>query len=333
MTGYSISQKLTLILTILLLTSCGQPITPAVRAVQPLDSQATQAALSVLTEIARPTRTLTPAPTLPPTETPVPPTATPLVSATPAQPVVRVTAQPGLEFYANPDIRVYLFQIDPAVWEKDPSEQTSNLVHTKISGCRIDNVPPHGLGKPRQLLWQDFGRFRWQILDYGAYAFAAPAVPALNDSPAENQTIFLDLEGYNNRTCRAAQEDVLANLITRREAYGEISMSPFRSPTPRPALEGYDCPDSPPARLRIGDEVSVITNGLWLRSEPRADTSTKVRQFLRYAPVMIHVIGGPVCEKFTYWQVEVSEFGEGGDTLQGWLAEGDLQEYYIVPVK
>ena len=115
---------------------------------------------------------------------------------------------------------------------------------------------------------------------------------------------FLQLTGYNQAACRSDQEQVLQNLLTAGQASGEIPSSPFRSPTPRPALEGFDCPNTPRVRLRVGDEVSVITDGLWLRSEPRADDSTRVRKFLRYAPVMIHVIDGPVCEKYVYWQVE-----------------------------
>ena len=117
---------------------------------------------------------------------------------------------------------------------------------------------------------------------------------------------FLHLQGYNLAGCRRDQEKILIELMLRGEAAGEYSYTPFSSPTPRPALAGLDCPLSPPSRLRVGDVVSVITNGLWLRSEPRADKSTQVRQFLRYPPVMIRITGGPVCEKFVYWQVEIS---------------------------
>ncbi len=36
---------------------------------------------------------------------------------------------------------------------------------------------------------------------------------------------------------------------------------------------------------------------------------------------MSRVIGGPVCEKYVYWQVQVVEFGEPGITTQGWLSK------------
>ena len=125
----------------------------------------------------------------------------------------------------------------------------------------------------------------------------------------------------------------MTNLMLRGEAGGEYAYTPFSSPTPRPALQGFDCPLAPPSRLRVGDVVSVITNGLWFRSEPRADKSTQVRQFMRYPPVTIRITGGPVCEKFVYWQVEVTTFGEAGVTTQGWLAEGDAEDYFLEPVK
>ena len=54
---------------------------------------------------------------------------------------------------------------------------------------------------------------------------------------------------------------------------------------------------------------------------------------MRYAPYMIRVIGGPACEKYVYWQVEVTEFGEAGTSTRGWLAEGDPSEYYITVAK
>jgi len=314
-----------LTLVTLLLTACALPARPVAQA---QNAQATQAAYLVQTALARPTGTHTPLPTLPPTQTPVPPSATPRFSATPTQPVIRVTARPGLELYSHPDIPDYVFQIDPALWAPDPG--SADLVHQAIAGCRIEAAPGRGLGPPERLFWQDFGRFRWEILDYGTWAYARPIVGA---GLADNQNSFLVLQDYHRATCRGDQEDVLANLMTQSEAEGWIDYARYQSPTPRPALEGLDCPNTPPARLRVGDDVSIVTDGLWLRSEPRADNSTKVRQFLRYPPYRVRVIGGPVCETYVYWQVEVSAFGEEGETLQGWLAEGDPREYYLIPVQ
>ena len=287
------------------------------------------AAYLVQTELARPTRTNTPPPTLPPTETPLPPTATPENSPTPAPPVIRATAKPGLELYAHPEIPDYVFQIDNTRWEADPSEETQNLTHKTINGCRVEPVPPHGLGQPERLLWEDLGRFRWEIMDYGAFAYA---VPVLGNGVTQSSA-FLHLQGYNNPACRRDHLWILSNLMSRQEAQGQIPYAAFASPTPRPPLEGVSCPNTSTARVRVGDYLAVTTDALWMRSEPRAEESTKVRKFARYAPYMIRVIGGPVCETYLYWQVQVTEFGEGGQSTQGWLAEGDVNEYYIAPVK
>ena len=320
-------------IVLLLLAACGPLDSSGSRNTPAPNAAATQAAFLVETELARPSRT----PTLAPSQTPLPPSATPPPGVTltpkaisPTQtPGFRVTALPGLELYLHPAIQDYVFQIDPAVWESDP-QGTSNLVHQTIADCSINSVLGSGLGPPQRFFWQDLGRFRYEMMDYGAWAYAVPVQGSgLNDQGNS----FLRLQGYNLTACRTAQEKILKNLMSRSEAAGGYEFTPYSSPTPRPALEGFDCPLSPPARLRVGDQVSVITNGLWLRSEPRADKSTELRQFLRFPPVMIRIVGGPVCEKYVYWQVDVSTFGEASVTTRGWLAEGDAQEYYLSPVK
>ena len=130
-------------------------VLPAIpRAAQQQRSAATQAALLVDTEIAR--ASFTPEPSA--TETLVPPTVTPSPTVQPTRaPVLTVTTQPGLELYIQPDIPDYVFQIDPALWEKDPSGKTANLAHKTIPGCRIESVGGHGLAPPERMLWQDLG--------------------------------------------------------------------------------------------------------------------------------------------------------------------------------
>ena len=311
------------------------------RAENLLNSDATQAAYFVETEIARPSRTptsmATPTPT--PSQTPPPASPTPLqmlngtapVESTPVDTAIHVTAQPGLTFYIHPDIQDYVFQIDPGRWRRDPSGATVNLVHKTIMGCGIDSVTGHGLAAPKRLSWQDFGRFRWEILDYGANAYAVPvAGSGIGDGQASS---YLNLRGYNLPDCRKEQGEVLANLMTTREAAGELPLALFQSPTPRAALEGFTCPNTPQVRLRIGDQVSIVTDGLWLRSAPQADEGSKIQKLLRNAPVNIRIVDGPVCETYVYWKVEISTFGEASETTQGWLAEGDVNEYYLLAVK
>jgi hypothetical protein len=40
-----------------------------------------------------------------------------------------------------------------------------------------------------------------------------------------------------------------------------------------------------------------------------------------------------VCtEKYVYWKVSVGIIGEGSpEPVTGWMAEGDLNEYYLAP--
>jgi hypothetical protein len=320
-----------LVLLALPLAACAPRDATIENQIQQQALQATQAAFYVQTEIARGSLTPTSSPVPPATPTPVPPSLTPTPEVeTPAPSALRVTALPGLALYSHPDLPDYVFQIDPDLWQKDPSGETADLVHTSIAGCRIESVPGQDLAVPQRYFWQDLGQFRWEVMDYGTWAYVVPVLGGGLEGQGDS---FLRLQGYNRSACRTAQEEVLADLLTKSEAGGGAAFVPFASPIPRPALAGFDCPNTPPARLRVGDWVSIITDGLWLRSEPRVDDSTKVKQFLRYAPYMIRVIGGPVCEKYVYWQVELVEFGEAGKTIQGWLAEGDPQEYYLLPVK
>ena len=324
--------KLGLILP-LSLGGCSLPKPQANQAAQQSIAAATQAALDLQTEIARPS----PTPTLSPTSTPLPPSATPPQSAsqtpgpgaTQAASGTQVTPLPGMNLYTFPDVPEYAFQADPTLWKFDPSGPTSSLSHKTISNCKVQSVLGRGIGPPQRYFYQDLGRFRWEILDYGSTALVNPIL----GNGIDGSGSYLILQGYNQAVCRTALETILANMLTSREAAGQIPFALFASPTPRPPIEGFSCPNTPPSRLRVGDWVSVITDGLWLRSEPRADQSTQVSKFLRYAPFMIRIIAGPVCEKYVYWQVEVSTFGEAGTTTSGWLAEGDPQEYYIVPVK
>jgi hypothetical protein len=306
------------ILLILLLTTCGTPASKD-RATQKTNETATQPAVDVGIEISRPSRT----PTFTVTQTPSLPriTSSPIMTASPI--AIRVTAQPGMQLHVVNSLYppVYVVQVDPARWSQ-------GLENKVVPNCGVYSITGGGLPRPQRLFWQDLGRFRWEIMDNDTSALA---VPIRGNGLSDQEKNYLLLMGYNQPACRSDQEKLLANVMTVREAAGEIPFALFASPTPRPALAGFDCPNTLPARLRIGDEVSVITDGLWLRSEPRADESTKMRQFNRRPAEVITIIDGPVCEKYVYWKVSVRPFWD--NATQGWFAEGDTREYYLIPVK
>lgn len=102
------------------------------------------------------------------------------------------------------------------------------------------------------------------------------------------------------------------------------------SPTPEPV---FSCPNAPSTRLHVGDTARItFTDGKTtrLRSAPEAGDNG-----IANLPegTEFEIVGGPVCyprpgrsDAYVYWQVSVSS----GDKT-GWLAEGDLNGYYLEP--
>ena len=313
------------IILVLLLAACA-PIQTATRAP---DVTATQAAIAVQTVIAEPSRTAT----LPATQTPLP--ASPMAVATPTAQAtsapIPVTPLPGMQLYTFKDNLDYVLQIDPTYWRVDANSVYPTLIHQKVAGCSVFIEPGHGMASPIKQYWNDLGRFHWEILDYGKFAFARPVQGGgLN---AEGGGSYLHLQGFNQTACSEEQFQLLKNLMTPLEAEGKLPYSVFASPTPRPPLEGFACPNTPPTRLRVGDRITVVTDAVFLRSSPKADATNQIGKYAQYPGVMIKVTDGPVCDKYVYWKVDVSTFGEGNQTISGWLAEGDLKEYYLEAVR
>ena len=304
--------------TLLLLSACA----PSQAVTRAPDVTATQAAIVVQTVIAEPSRTAT----LPATQTPLPASPTAQPTPTAKQPIP-VTPLPGMQMYTFPDNLDYVQQIDPTHWRVDTNSVYPTLIHQKVANCSVYIEPGHGMPAPDKLYWKDLGRFHWEILDFGKFAYTRPLVGGgLN---GEGGGSYLHLQGINQTACSDEQFQLLANLMTPLEADGKLPYSAYASPTPRPPLEGFSCPNTPPTRLRGGDAITVITDAVFLRSEPKVSDSNKLSRLLQYPGVTIKVTDGPVCDKYVYWKVDVSTFGEGGQTTSGWLAEGDLKEYYL----
>lgn len=85
------------------------------------------------------------------------------------------------------------------------------------------------------------------------------------------------------------------------------------------------CPDAPVSRLIVYERGQVTQNNdesLNLRAGP----GTSFRILRRMPPGSIFfVIGGPECgSSYTWFRVQFEE-------LEGWIAEGDFNEYYTQP--
>lgn len=318
-----------LALAALLFSSCkavtgtGQP--PAA-----LAPTATQAETPTTTA---PDGSLAPTQALPPTATVEAglPTRGPTVTAialptrTPG-PEQAITLAPGLEPFTHPEIPDFVFPADPNIWDLAPRGENpyAFLRNMRVARCTISAVPGRGIGTPERVLRWQLGRLRWHVLDYGSAALAGIEQPA---------QLYLELSGFANPDCRDAQQALMEQVMLKDELAGKAAFALLPTPTLRPPLEGFACPNTPPARLRVGDTAHIVTNDLWLRSAPRPGDDTEIRTYDSTAPVYIEVIDGPVCtEKFVYWQVRIGLIGEGApDPEIGWLAEGDLNEYFLAP--
>jgi hypothetical protein len=86
------------------------------------------------------------------------------------------------------------------------------------------------------------------------------------------------------------------------------------------------CPHAPRPRLSIG-ATAVVGNGtrrLNLRALPAVDTGVEK---LLNAGSTLTVLTGPSCNGgYNWWRVETAK----GD--RGWVAEGDWEAYFVVPV-
>jgi hypothetical protein len=91
------------------------------------------------------------------------------------------------------------------------------------------------------------------------------------------------------------------------------------------------CRFAPAQRLKVGD-TAVMLSSSYLRTKPLWAEDTRIRLVspARQAKLTLKITGGPVCAiynqgEYSYWQVELSS------GAKGWMAEGDLKEYYLEP--
>jgi eukaryotic-like serine/threonine-protein kinase len=111
---------------------------------------------------------------------------------------------------------------------------------------------------------------------------------------------------------------------------------PTPTETPLP-LELASCPDSPPARLAVGDRGRVEPGGRPNRLRPEPSTDSEAIEPPLSPGTRFTVTGGPQCNKaeggplIRFWQVNAG--GRLGWTAEGWLDDSrDDDSYYIEPL-
>lgn len=106
---------------------------------------------------------------------------------------------------------------------------------------------------------------------------------------------------------------------------------------PTPTMEPqFSCPKAPRVRVRVGDAARItFTDGTptFLRSKPGAGDNVidKLPEGTEF-----EIIGGPVCyprpgrnDAYVFWEILVAT----RNNIKGWVAEGDLNNYYIELIK
>jgi hypothetical protein len=282
--------------------------------------------------VALPSNTLLPTGSLQPTK-PLLPTVTLLPTITftpsPTRPPT-ATFEAGLVVVEHPKIFGWVFLIDPTDWtvetveSEDYWETLKFLRHKSLPDCQLKVPMAAGIGTPDRYYRKSIGAYSFLVDDFMNASLYE------TDNKSLKVNIMFDLYGTANSACRAALETVLGNMVEAPVFYGDMTPVPVITSTPRPPLE-FECNSLPPL-LRMGDIVSVIADGVWLRSEPRRAEDTQSRLFQQYAPYFIEIDVGPVCaEDYVFWHVTASLLGEGGgETVTGWMAEADSSEYFLV---
>ena len=92
----------------------------------------------------------------------------------------------------------------------------------------------------------------------------------------------------------------------------------------------FSCPKAPDSRLKVGSNAIVIEATTRLRSDPEVSENII---FLLAERDLLEIIEGPICsprpgrsDYFVFWKVVVPS-----RSLEGWVAEGDSDFYFIQP--
>jgi hypothetical protein len=184
----------------------------------------------------------------------------------------------------------------------DWQEASHVLEHRNLSGCTLaadggtDAFDPNSSGDV-------IGGFTW-LGGEGAYSLKLGDVRIIGNLVARY--------GGKPSNCRQAIESLLKSVHAMRD-YAQAG----------------ECRYAPKQRLIVGG-AATLRSSSYLRTEPRWAEDTRIRLVGPAEKLTLQITGGPICAiydkgEYSYWQVELSN-GE-----KGWMAEGDLKEYYLVP--
>ncbi len=134
--------------------------------------------------------------------------------------------------------------------------------------------------------------------------------------------------------CQRDPESVATDTLNPSPSVS-LTTTPVVTPQPSPSPYTFPptvevpsiCASAPPSRLIIGERARITDEDrtdLNVRAEPGATEDNTPIGKLRVGEVVI-VLDGPVCSNIYAWY-EV----DTGD-LEGWIAEGDLDVYYVEP--
>ena len=256
-----------------------------------------------------------------------PPTPTPTIEVIPS-PTSTSTPTPGPTVSVSEDMETanheaapgYVFVFDPEMWTlgSTTAAAESFLIYNEVEDCTINIAPGTAPG--------DLLRYYPQIIDLGSWL-----VEGYEESDFYvHKDLRLELPISEDDDCILARETVLADVLTQDEFDGAPLSSIAVRPTQRPTPEDFVCEGTQPTRLAVGDRLVITAGFLWLRDEARVDETTEIKLYQQYAPVEITVTAGPECaEGFVFWEVQLIESGEGGETYTGWMAEAGADEYFL----
>lgn len=216
----------------------------------------------------------------------------------------------------------FIFLFDPNEWELLEMDGVPWMIrHKTIENCFIADPLKAGHG---MIPWPNPERRyingrNWLVNYFDLYTYLG------------NYKLHLELGGntvggHDNPKCLEAQENVLGTLIIPGEGFKPEVRLPTFTPVPP-----FVCPLSPKTRLQVGDYTTTTTTVL-LRSSPEKRDDNIIA---RLKPgVGVYITDWPVCGKYeggayAYYKIKIFQIGK--EDIIGWVAEGDLNEYYLAP--